>query len=75
LIDQVLEDGGEVMLEPMSAADRKVIHDTVGGREGVRSYSEGEAPQRYVVIAREISAGDVSEEAAPGSETAGSEEE
>ncbi len=52
LIDQVLEEGGEIMLEPMSAADRKVIHDAVAAREGVRSYSEGEAPQRYVVIAK-----------------------
>lgn len=51
LIDQVLDEGGEVMLEPMSAADRKVIHDAVAAREGVRSYSEGEAPKRYVVIA------------------------
>ncbi|HKX75419.1 MAG TPA: RNA-binding cell elongation regulator Jag/EloR [Acidimicrobiia bacterium] len=52
LIDQVLAEGGEIMLEPMSAADRKVIHDAVAAREGVRSYSEGEAPRRYVVIAR-----------------------
>ncbi len=51
LIDQVLEEGGEVVLEPMSAGDRKVIHDAVAAREGVRSYSEGEAPGRYVVIA------------------------
>ena len=51
LITQVLEDGGEIMLDPMSAADRKVIHDAVGAHEGVRSYSEGEAPERYVVIA------------------------
>lgn len=51
LIDQVLEEGGEVMLEPMSAGDRKTIHDAVASREGVRSYSEGEAPQRFVVIA------------------------
>lgn len=51
LIDQVLEEGGEVMLEPMSAGDRKTIHDAVAKREGVRSYSEGEAPQRFVVIA------------------------
>lgn len=50
LIDQVLADGGEIMLEPMSASDRKVIHDAVATREGVRSFSEGEAPQRYVVI-------------------------
>lgn len=52
LIDQVSSEGGEVMLEPMSAADRKVIHDAVAERPGVRSYSEGEAPQRYVVIAK-----------------------
>lgn len=51
LIDQVLAEGGEVMLEPMSAGDRKTIHDAVALREGVRSYSEGEAPQRFVVIA------------------------
>jgi spoIIIJ-associated protein len=51
LIDQVLNEGGEVMLEPMSAGDRKTIHDAVAKRDGVRSYSEGEAPQRFVVIA------------------------
>lgn len=50
LIDQVLEDGGELMLDPMSAGDRKVVHSTVAEREGVRSYSEGEPPNRYVVI-------------------------
>lgn len=59
LIDQVLADGGEVMLEPMSAGDRKTIHDAVAQRDGVRSYSEGEAPQRFVVIA---ATGDDSEE-------------
>ena len=59
LIDQVLAEGGEVMLEPMSAGDRKTIHDAVAAREGVRSYSEGEAPQRFVVIAAD---GDDSEE-------------
>ena len=56
LIAQVMEEGGEVMLEPMSAADRKVIHDAVAAHEGVRSYSEGQAPERYVVISSEVSA-------------------
>lgn len=51
LIEQVLEEGGELMLEPMSASDRKVIHDAVAEHPDVRSYSEGEAPGRYVVIA------------------------
>ena len=55
LIDRLLEDGGEVTLEPMSAGDRKVIHDAAGERTGVRSYSEGESPQRYVVLANDAS--------------------
>jgi len=50
---QVLEEGGEVMVEPMNAAERKVIHDTVSEIEGVRTYSEGEEPRRSVVIAAE----------------------
>ena len=50
---QVLEEGGEVILEPMNAAERKIIHDTVGEIEGVRTYSEGEEPRRSVVIATE----------------------
>jgi spoIIIJ-associated protein len=37
-------------LEPMSAADRKVVHDTAAGLEGVGSTSEGEEPYRRVVI-------------------------
>lgn len=51
LVEQVTAEGGELMLEPMNAADRKVIHDTVSAHEAVRSFSEGEAPQRFVVIA------------------------
>ena len=60
LIDQVLEDGAELTLEPMSAGDRKVIHDAAADREGVTSYSEGDSPQRYVVLA--LDDGDSSEE-------------
>ncbi len=48
---QVLDEGGEVMVEPMNAAERKVIHDTIGEMEGLRTYSEGEEPRRSVVIA------------------------
>lgn len=54
LIEQVMSEGGEIMLEPMSAADRKVIHDSVAAVDGVRSYSEGEPPRRYVVISRVV---------------------
>ena len=41
------------MLEPMNPADRKVIHDAIGEIDGVRSFSEGEEPNRSVVIASE----------------------
>ncbi len=51
LIDQLQAEGGEIMLEPMSSADRKVIHDAAAARGGVESYSEGEAPRRFVVLA------------------------
>lgn len=48
--ERVLADGGEIMLEPMNPADRKVVHDAIGEIEGVESYSEGEEPTRAVVI-------------------------
>lgn len=51
LIDQLTAEGGEIMLEPMSSADRKVIHDAAAARGGIESYSEGEAPRRFVVLA------------------------
>ncbi|MDX1468836.1 MAG: R3H domain-containing nucleic acid-binding protein [Acidimicrobiia bacterium] len=50
LIEQLKSEGGEIMLEPMSPADRKVIHDVASAHEGVTSYSEGEPPRRYVVL-------------------------
>lgn len=51
LAAQVVEDKGEVMLEPMNAADRKVVHDAVAEIDNVRSFSEGEDPRRAVVLA------------------------
>lgn len=48
--EEVLASGVERELEPMSAADRKVIHDTVNDLAGVRTISEGEDSDRHVVI-------------------------
>lgn len=47
---EVLESRTERALEPMSAADRKVVHDTVVTIDGVTSSSQGEEPRRFVVI-------------------------
>ena len=46
----VLESGAERALEPMTAADRKVVHDTILTIDGVTSTSQGEEPHRFVVI-------------------------
>lgn len=47
---EVLDTGVELALEPMNAADRKVVHDTVNEIAGVRTLSEGEDARRRVVI-------------------------
>jgi spoIIIJ-associated protein len=49
--DEVLESSTERSLEPMSPADRKVVHDTVNEIEGLVTRSEGEDSARHVVIA------------------------
>lgn len=48
--DEVKASGQDRALEPMSAADRKVVHDAVNEIEGVGTRSEGEDPRRYIVI-------------------------
>jgi spoIIIJ-associated protein len=48
--DKVKEAGVATALEPMNPADRKVVHDTVNGIDGVTTTSEGEEPNRRVVI-------------------------
>ena len=47
---EVMETGEERALEPMSAADRKAIHDALTDVEGVSTRSEGEDPRRFVVV-------------------------
>jgi len=46
----VRETGVARVLEPMGAADRKIVHDTIGAEEGVSSVSEGVEPARRVAI-------------------------
>jgi spoIIIJ-associated protein len=50
IADDVLSTTTRVVLEPMNPADRKVIHDTINGIEGVSTSSEGEEPRRRVVV-------------------------
>jgi len=53
LAAQVIEEQDEIILEPMNAADRKVVHDAVADIDGVRSFSEGDEPRRAVVLSYE----------------------
>lgn len=46
----VKESGVAKALDPMSSADRKVVHDTVNDIDGVVTTSEGEDSARRVVI-------------------------
>lgn len=48
--DDVKESGVAKALEPMNAADRKIVHDTINELDGVATTSEGEEPRRRVVI-------------------------
>jgi spoIIIJ-associated protein len=48
--DDVRATGVQRVLEPMSPADRKIVHDTANQLGGVRTISEGEEPHRRVVI-------------------------
>jgi spoIIIJ-associated protein len=53
VVEEVLASLSERALEPMSASDRKVVHDTVNEIEGVVTRSVGEEPRRYIVVAPE----------------------
>ncbi|MFI6470557.1 MULTISPECIES: R3H domain-containing nucleic acid-binding protein [unclassified Streptomyces] len=47
--DEVKSTGAPVKLDPMTPFERKVVHDAVAAA-GLRSESEGEEPQRFVVV-------------------------
>jgi spoIIIJ-associated protein len=42
--------GERVLLEAMSAAERKVVHEFLKDRDGIETASEGTEPNRYVVV-------------------------
>ena len=48
--ERVLDGGEPVRLTPMTPFERKIVHDAVAALEGVLSESEGEEPQRCVVV-------------------------
>ena len=49
-VEKVKEYGEPVRLEPMSAFERKCVHDVVNAMAGVESESEGVEPHRRIVV-------------------------
>ncbi|SCL22743.1 spoIIIJ-associated protein [Micromonospora nigra] len=49
-VEKVKEHGEPVRLEPMSAFERKCVHDVVNAMSGVESESEGVEPNRRIVV-------------------------
>ncbi|AOZ92857.1 RNA-binding cell elongation regulator Jag/EloR [Paenibacillus crassostreae] len=50
LADRVIRSHKDVVLEPMSPQERKVIHAKLQDHKQVKTYSKGEEPNRRVVI-------------------------
>ncbi len=48
--EQVRTGGEAVRLDPMTPFERKVVHDAVSAVDGVVSESEGEEPERRIVV-------------------------
>ena len=49
--EDALRDGREIELEPMGSNERRVVHEHLRDRTEVETYSEGDEPHRFVVVA------------------------
>jgi spoIIIJ-associated protein len=50
MAERAKERGTEIELEPMNSYERKIVHDAVADVEGASSFSEGEEPNRKVIV-------------------------
>jgi spoIIIJ-associated protein len=48
--DEAVESGEAIELEPMPASERRVVHEHLRLRGDVETHSEGEEPERFLVI-------------------------
>ncbi|HYB26787.1 MAG TPA: R3H domain-containing nucleic acid-binding protein [Solirubrobacteraceae bacterium] len=49
--EAAIHDRRAIRLEAMTALERKVVHEHLKGRHDVETYSEGEEPERRLVVA------------------------
>jgi spoIIIJ-associated protein len=48
--EEALRSGHAVELDPMPPSERRVIHEHLRDRDGITTHSEGEEPDRYIVV-------------------------
>lgn len=49
--DEAVRYGRPVLLDAMVASERKIVHEHLRERDDVETYSEGQEPERYLVVA------------------------
>ena len=49
--DRAARNGEPMRLEPMSASERRMVHEFLKDRTDVETYSEGDDPERRIVVA------------------------
>jgi len=49
--ERAIKTGNEIELEPMTPTERRVVHQHLKDRAGIETFSEGDEPERSVVVA------------------------
>jgi spoIIIJ-associated protein len=49
--ERALKAGKEIELEPMTPTERRAVHQHLKDRAGIETFSEGEEPERCVIVA------------------------
>ncbi len=50
-VEEALSSGEPIALDAMNAVERRVVHEYLRDRDGIETYSEGDEPDRHLVIA------------------------
>jgi spoIIIJ-associated protein len=50
-VAEALQHGEPVALDAMNAVERRVVHEYLRDRDGIETYSEGDEPDRHLVVA------------------------
>ena len=53
--ERALKTGKEIELEPMTPTERRVVHQHLKDRAGLETFSEGDDPERCVIVAPLVS--------------------